>query len=169
MGEITEGGVGCWDRNKILDLGTYILLLHHDWIILRIEMKKTLLWKRWGWAKAGTWSGYVSVGCETAKSPWSQLRWCECGCQSGSWMAGKGDILNNCIIKHTSFLTHGLVSLYNLNVSCPVDGLWHCSLLCRNSLFSCSLFFLLEVIHVTSLRQVWSDFWEWRVGLNHIS
>lgn len=161
VGEITEGAVGWWDRNGIFALGTFLLLLHHDWIIVRIEMMKTLLWEIWGWASEGTWSGYVSVGCVTAEGPWSQIRWCGCDWQSGSWMVGKGGILNNSTIKHMSSLTRGLVSLYNLNVTCPIDGLWHCSLLCRNSLFCYSLFSLLEVIHVTNLRQIWSDFWEW--------
>lgn len=45
VGQITEGTVGCWDRNKTLALGTFILLLHHDWIIWRIKMMTTLLWK----------------------------------------------------------------------------------------------------------------------------
>lgn len=75
-------------------------------------------------ASEETWSDYLSVGCAAAKKPWSQLRWCRCGFQSGSWMAGKRNVLNNCTIKHTSFLMCGLMSLDNGNISCPLDGLW---------------------------------------------
>lgn len=31
--KLREKIVGCWDINEILALGTFILLLHHDWII----------------------------------------------------------------------------------------------------------------------------------------
>lgn len=114
----------------------------------------------WGLASEEAWSDYVSMECITAKELWSQLRWC------GSQIVGKRSVLNNCTIKHTSSLIHGLVSLYNLNITCPLGGLWHCSLLCRNNWFCCSLFSLTKVIHITDVRLIWIDFLEWRVGLN---
>lgn len=36
----------------------------------------------------------VSLELPAIKGTWSQLRWWECDCQSGSWMAGEGSFLN---------------------------------------------------------------------------
>lgn len=58
-----------------------------------------LLWGAWGKASEETWCGCVSVGSVSGKGLLSQLRWCRCDFQSGSWMMRQGSFLNRNLSK----------------------------------------------------------------------
>lgn len=53
-----------------------------------------------GWAGKENLSDYVSVGCVALKGTQSQLRWCECGCQRGSWTGREG--ISFTVVDHLS-------------------------------------------------------------------
>lgn len=48
-----------------------------------------------GLSRKGKLSDYVTMGFAALKEPRSQLRWCECGCQSGSWTGSQGSFLHS--------------------------------------------------------------------------
>lgn len=90
-----------------------ILLLHCDFIILRIQILETLLWEAWGQTSKETWSDCESVGrvgsqgdhlsvagAVSVKQFQSQLWWCKCDCQSGSWTVTQESFLSPST-KHT--------------------------------------------------------------------